>query len=918
MKDLKALKMRVDLAAVVQAHGVPLKRKGANLVAPCPFHREKTPSFTVNERKRIWKCFGCGAAGDVFTFLQKKAGLSIPAAVEYVQRMVPQPPPPPAPPAAPTVATPQAHVAGWASADVLDRVVTHWQHALGTSRRAQTYVRGRSLWHPELLRAFRVGYSCGKLAQVVPADTAVRRSLAKAGVLNARGNEFFYNRLVVPLFDASGALVNVYGRTLAPASEVPHLYLPGPRRGVFNRVGIADAAQVVLTESILDALSLVVLGFSNTTAAFGVNGFTADLRAMLARAKTRRVYCAYDADPAGDTAADQLAHDLAGHGIEVLRVVLPAKDPNDFIKGGGTAPAFQALLDAARPLEAPRPSSAAPPRQRPPEATAPVPSPPTPPAIPASTAPEPATGPCSSTLELTLGDRTYQIEGQPTAGPGALRVVLRVVRGDRSFVDTLNLYSDRARAALVSRLGTMFRGQVPKKVLEEDVFALIDDVERLVARAASTPAPIGPTMSGIERDEALAFLARPDVIDAILSDLVRLGVVGEADNKLLAYLVATSRKLGRPLSLSVISQASAGKSWLLNVVLDLMPPEDVLRYTRMSPRALFYVEAGRYKHKILFIEEAIGAKDADLGVRSMQSEKRLANLVTMTDPKTGQLTTQETVVEGPLTYITSSVEQLDYETATRSFEIAIDESTDQTARVVARQFYERTLEGIQEKLTSDAILARHRNAQRLVEPLVVVNPYAPQLTFPSGTLRTRRECGKYLSLMDALALLHQHQRPVKTFERAGQTYRYTEVAREDVDRANRLMASCLVRALSDLTGPAEKLLLAIRDYVTAEAEARGTDPLAISFSRRQIRECLNWSDHQAVPVLEELTRREYVEAVSGSFGKRYVYTLTPDHQLLVRAEQTIEERIVALGLKPMRELVDPALFRIQSDLPGKR
>jgi DNA-binding MarR family transcriptional regulator len=246
--------------------------------------------------------------------------------------------------------------------------------------------------------------------------------------------------------------------------------------------------------------------------------------------------------------------------------------------------------------------------------------------------------------------------------------------------------------------------------------------------------------------------------------------------------------------------------------------------------------------------------------------------------------------------------------------MAIDESTDQTARVVAQQFQERTLAGLQAKLADETILERHRNAQRLIEPLLVVNPYAPQLTFPCGTLRLRREAGKYLSLMDALALLHQHQRPVRTLALAGTTHRYVEVTREDVGRANRLMASCLARALSDLTGPAEQLLLAIRDYVTRQAEERGTEPLGITFSRREIRECIEWSDHQALPLIEELTQREYIETVAGSFGKRYVYTLTPDHRLIVRASQTIEERIVALGLKPAAALVDPAGFRSGSDL----
>jgi hypothetical protein len=359
----------------------------------------------------------------------------------------------------------------------------------------------------------------------------------------------------------------------------------------------------------------------------------------------------------------------------------------------------------------------------------------------------------------------------------------------------------------------------------------------------------------------------------------------------------------------VISRASAGKSWLLNRVADLMPPEEILRYTRMSPRALFYDEPGRYKHKILFIEEAIGAKDADLGVRSMQSEKRLSNLVTMTDPKTGRLKTQETTVEGPLTYLTSSVEPLDHETATRSFEMAIDESAQQTARVVARQLHERTLAGLRERLTTDGILRRQRNAQRLLESLLVVNPYAPQLTFPADTLRLRREADKYLSLIDTIALLHQHQRPVRSFEHDNITHRYVEVTPADIDLANRLMAACLARALSDLPGPAQELLVKIRTYVTRQAETRGLDLEAVSFNRRELREFVGWSDYQLRLYLDQLAQLEYVEIAGGAFGKRYVYTLAPDHRLVVQAEQPLAERIVAMGLKPATDLAP-----IQSDL----
>jgi hypothetical protein len=794
-------------------------------------------------------------------------------------------------------------------------VIAHWQKALAQTPRAQGYLKARGLWRPDLLRALRIGYASGTLPAKLPGGGKLRRQLTQMGILNEKGNEFFYQRIVIPIVSEDGVLVNVYGRAIHPSSEPPHLYLKGPRRGVFNRPGLLDARDVILTEAPLDGLSLMVLGFPHVTTSYGAGGFTADLRAELVAAKTERVFCVYDPDPAGDQGADQLAHDLAGHGIEVRRVVLPTncKDPNDFVRSGGTREAFQVLLDAARPMAVSRPAT---PGERTPAMVAPVEPPP--PSTTPATAPSAAAvssgapasvadpGTSAAALTLTLGDRTYQLENLPELGPGSLRVVLRVTRAGRTFVDSLNLYSDRARATFVNRLVTVFRGQVPRKTLEEDFFALLDEAETLAQRTVAPVTAPAAAMTEADRAQARAFLARHDLLARILEDLVGLGVVGEDDNKLLAYLVATSRKLDKPLSLSVISGSSAGKSWILNRVVDLMPPEEVLRFTRMSPRALFYDEPGRYKHKILHIEEAIGAKDADLGVRSMQSERRLANLATMTDPKTGKLKTQETVVEGPLTYMTSSVEPLDYETATRSFEIAIDESNEQTERIVARELAAQALGAIRERLASEAILARHRNAQRLIEPVMVVNPYAHVLTFPFHTLRLRREVHKYIGLMATLALLFQHQRPVRTFtDDAGVTHRYVEVTREDIGIANRLIARHLTRVLSDLPGTAAQLLLVIQEFVTEEAGARGADPLAITFNRRQIRERLDWSDYQLNGSLEKLARLEYLEVAAGSFGRRYVYTLAPDHRIRVQAGLSIDERIAALGLTPASRLADP-------------
>ena len=877
MIDITSLKSRIDLVEVVTQRGIVLEPRGENLFGLCPFHAEDTPSFCVNPKTQLWKCFGCGEGGDVFTFVQKFDRVDFIGAVKKLCKDDIQ---------EKTLADlnrerqqeENAKAIDRPPQDVLDRIVDHWQKSLSSSAKARAFLRHRGLWHPAILRALNLGYSTGRLSEVLPESGKLVRQLKRMGILNKKGNEFFYQRIVVPVFDENGVLTTIYGRSIDPDANIPHLYLPGPRRGVFNPAGIQDGQDVILTESILDAMALLALGIGNVTASFGTQGFTADLRGMLLRRKVPRVFCAYDTDPAGDHAADQLAHDLAGHGIEVRRIELTAKDPNEFLVCGGTKETFLDLIAKAGPLRVAGDRGGEPGE----------------PGKPA----EPADPVRSS---FTYGERTYQIEGEPVRSGGALKVTLKVSREDRSFIDTVNLYSDRARSGFIGKLDTTFRGQVSKKALVEDLFALIDALEARVKDDGLETSK--SMMTPLEEREAREFLRRPDLIEAILDDLTKLGVVGEADNKLLAYLVTTSRKLSKPLSLSVISRSSAGKSWLLNRVVDLMPEPDVLRYTRMSPRALFYDEPGRFKHKILFIEEAIGAKDADLGVRSMQSEKRLANLATMTDPKTGKLKTQETIVEGPLTYLTSSVEPLDHETATRSFEVTIDESADQTGRIVSSLFYERTLDGIRARMDKDEVIRRHHNAQTLVDPLMVINPYADQLTFPTDTLRLRREADKYLSLIETLALLHQHQRPRQSFTEKGQDHHYILVIRGDIDRANRLMATCLARALADLPGPAQELLLAIRDFVSQKA---GTGDLTdVSFNRREIREWTRWSDYQVRLALDHLVDQEYVETVSGSFGRRFVYTLTPDHRLIVQAGLTIEEKIVALGLTPVTNLREP-------------
>lgn len=939
--DLDAIKSRVNLVDLFSARGLKLIRRGANFTTLCPFHKDSRPSLVINPHRQLWNCFGCSAAGDAITFVERFDNVSFKEAVERLGQQ------------------PEADASSFDTEDqepaamdtpasgrdnsrrLLERVIAYYEKTLSNNRQAQDYLRLRGLTDPAILSRLRAGFSDGSLAKLLEKQPALSSELTRRRVINKRGNEFFNGCLVFPILDSSGHIVNLYGRNTRPDTEIPHLYLPGPRRGVFNYPAIKGSSRsIILTESIFDTLALLTLGFPNTTCSWGTKGFTADLLAALLRHSIRAVFVAYDADPAGDLAAEQLAERLGPHNIITRRLELPTKDPNEFLIAGHSKDEFTRLLEQARDItpgdDTPRPSHGklrpgapaakltAPPMDSPPPgaqvsapllkdtaastaAAAPVSCASLPPpavasaatALAASPPPPPLSRPSAADLALGLvtrfGPRTYRMT-PPRPGASGLRVTLRLEADNKHLLDRFDLASDRARSSFVARAQKTFPA-FERSSLEEDIFHLIDQLEerQLKEKAPETPStPKAPPMTEAEEADARSFLESPTLLDDLELDLERAGLVGEKTNKRLLYLIATSRLLERPLSAVILSGSSAGKSHLIKNTAELMPPEAVFRYTRISAQALFYKEKDALKHKLVVIEEAEGASDADYPLRVMQSDRSLTNLVTIKDPVSGQMTTQETEVEGPIALLVSSTAAaIHYENSTRSFELAIDESSEQTAQILAAQRKAKTFEGLAARKRLDTLRTRHQNAQRLLAPVAIVIPFAELLSFPTSPLRLRREQEKYLSLIEVITFLHQHQRPSTplVLDPGTEPIPCVQSTREDLRIANRLFASVFADTISDLSRQARTLLarlaelLADKRHATSAPPAATQSPAAVAafespfddcgLTRREIREAVDWSDYQVRICLEQLEDLEYVVARTGRQGKRYLYALTP-------------------------------------------
>lgn len=890
--ELARLKANTDLPAFLRARGIELKPHGADLVGRCPFHDDKTPSLVVTPQKGLWHCMGaCQTGGDIVSFVMKAEGLSFRDAVARLGGRVDVP--------CPFTATADDQT-------FLNQVTAHYQGLLRLSPAGRGYLQRRGLLHEEMIETFKLGLSERSPGLPLPARSkpegaALRDRLAAVGVLRqATGHEHLAGSLVVPILDAAGNTLNLYGRKLLDtlrAGTATHLYLPGPHRGVFN-VGGLKGPEIILCESLLDALSFWVHGFRSVTAAYGVEGFTEEILAALKASGASSIAIAYDRDEAGDKAAEKLGKRLRAEGFLCRRVRFPhGMDANDYIcrmKPAQTA--LKLLLDTAVSMDkdgklkappvpvreaeappvldapaAPAPSLVAPPEPplaAPVQTSTPAPAPEVPPA------PQPAAAEVrGEDVFLTFGDHIYRVRGLfKNLTYDHLKVNLRAAVGERFFLDQLDLYNARHRETFVQNAAVELEQK--QEVLKKDLGKMLVELERLqdeaIRKTLAVEDPAVPPMPEAERREALALLQDPDLVGQILKDFEALGVVGESMNKLTAYLACVSRKMDKPLGLLIQSTSAAGKTALMDAVINLLPPEEYVRYSAMTAQSLYYMDSQGLKHKVLCICEEEGAERASYALKLLQSDGRITIAAAGKDEKTGKLLTQEYSVEGPVAVLLSTTSvNVDEELQNRCLTLTVDESREQTQRIHAAQRERETVDGLLRKERGDRLTRLHQNAQRLLRPLKVANNYAPYLTFVDGQTRTRRDHVKYLTLIRAVTLLHQYQRPVKVKD----GIEYIETTLEDIALANRLAHQVLGRTLDELPPQTRNLLSLLERRVKAEAKAQGLRPSEVRFTRRQAREWAGWGHSQVALHLSRLEEMEYLIPCRGRNGSRYEYEL---------------------------------------------
>tara|TARA_B110000977_G_scaffold139852_1_gene177517 strand:+ start:1823 stop:3379 length:1557 start_codon:yes stop_codon:yes gene_type:complete len=426
---------------------------------------------------------------------------------------------------------------------------------------------------------------------------------------------------------------------------------------------------------------------------------------------------------------------------------------------------------------------------------------------------------------------------------------------------TLDLYNDNQVEKFVRKVAE--RLEIGTSVVRRTLQDVTKELENyrflLIQQYEEAHKPFFKELSATEEREAIKFLKRKDLLLKTNELIGKSGVIGEQANRLLMYLIFTSRKTNNPLHCISLGSSGVGKTHLQSKVAELIPEEDKIEMTVLSANAFYYFNRTELQHKLILIEDLDGAESVLYPLRELQSKKRITKTVVHKDAR-GNTKTIHLTVEGPVSVAGCTTQESIYEdNSNRNFLLYIDESAEQDQRIMN---YQRLISAgkinEEQEHKSRELL---KDVQRVLKPIKVINPFAEHLELPQSVFKPRRTNSHYLQFIEAITFYKQYQREQHVNEESGEVFIETTI--EDIQEANELIIEVLLRKSDTLTGAVRNHLESLKNYLKENKQT--------TFTSSEIRRKLRLKESTLRNYNKQLLAEGYIKKVKAEKGKMYHY-----------------------------------------------
>jgi DNA primase len=861
--DIPEIKRQLPIGQVLEHYGLKPDRHDRLL---CPFHPDKTPSLQVYPKTNTYCCFSsnCTAGtGDVIQFIERMEKCSkhealVKAASLCGGSSIPLPS---------TTTESKLFIEVGDELEkqaVLGKVFSYFKRALPLTKKALEYVQGRGIDSSQ----HEIGYNSGGLHGESKNQRLVA-GMEKYGLLKRRpagGYSVWAKDCVIfPLRNSEHKVVSLYGRSLTNDTDQRHFYL-GNREGLYPGYPKAATARLILVESVIDAVSILQqheLSIQyEVLALYGTNGLTDEhLQAILSLKHLQEIIFMLNGDDPGRAATARHAatlHTLLPQVTLTVVAVPDGEDVNSLLQTHDDPRVLAELIGARTAFSfSIEPSSSLSTVPEQPKTTT-------------ATAAGSAAGKLvTANPELLVYDKgellITVLGGIKLTGLDRMRVTLKVEHKARPVLPVrhhLDLYNHPHTEQLVSKIAESL--DIPTQAATQTIAALTSELESYRARRMESLQPRAEErvqLTPAQRQAATQYLKQANLLERTSEDIGRSGVVGEETNRLIAWLVYSSRKLPVPLHLLFLGSSGTGKTWLQERVSELIPPEDKIEITQITENAFYYFRQDELRHRLLLIEDLDGAESALYPLRELQSKRRISKTVTLKDSK-GNLKTITLTVEGPVSVSGCTTRERLYEdNANRCLLLHIDGSKVQDSRIL--DYQTRAAAGEINRENEQHIRQQLQQVQRVLMPVTVINPYAKYLQLPEQVFKPRRTMTLLLAFIEAVTFYHQYQRPVK---RDGQGHPYIETTASDVEAALMLLRDVLFSKSDELSKASRSFLELLKVLLKEQGKA--------SFHSRDIRRQLRLAPTTLKRYLLELERYGYLKVSRPGRQGKYEYSVS--------------------------------------------